>query len=78
MDCWKDDRPGNESNQIPLRFVHTHRDLYEAGFMDPYALNEETPKAVCALNSKGEKKEEKEEGRRKKEKGKRETTRERP
>ena len=33
--------------------------------MDPYALNEETPKAVCALNSKGEKKEEKEEGERK-------------
>ena len=37
--------------------------------MDPYALNEETPKAVCALNSKGEKKEEKEEGRRRKERG---------
>ena len=41
------------------------------GFMDPYALNEETPKAVCALNSKGEKKEEKEEGRRRKERGRR-------
>ena len=39
--------------------------------MDPYALNEETPKAVCALNSKGEKKEEKEEGRRRKERGRR-------
>ena len=39
--------------------------------MDPYALNEETPEAVCALNSKGEKKEEKEEGRRRKERGRR-------
>ena len=34
--------------------------------MDPYALNEETPKAVCALNSKGEKKK-----RRRKEEGER-------
>ena len=39
--------------------------------MNHYALNEETPKAVCALNSKGEKKEEKEEGRRRKERGRR-------
>jgi hypothetical protein len=37
--------------------------------MNHYALNEEMPKAVCALNSKGEKKEEKEEGRRRKERG---------
>jgi hypothetical protein len=35
--------------------------------MDPYALNEETPKAVCARK-------ERREGGRKKEKGKRETT----
>ena len=37
--------------------------------MNLYTLNEETPKAVCTLNSKGEKKEEKEEGRRRKERG---------
>ena len=39
--------------------------------MNHYTLNEETPKAVCTLNSKGGKKEEKEEGRRRKERGRR-------
>jgi len=41
--------------------------------MNHYALNEETPKAVCALNSKGERKKRrrKEEGRRRKERGRR-------
>ena len=50
-----------------------HRLLFSfgPGFMNHYAINEETPKAVCALNSKGEKKEEKEEGRRRKERGRR-------
>jgi hypothetical protein len=44
--------------------MHIHRRVRDLGLMNHYALNEETPKAVCALNSKGEKKEEKEEGRR--------------
>jgi hypothetical protein len=35
------------------------------GFTNHYTSNEQTPKAVCTLNSKGEKKEEKEEGERK-------------
>ena len=50
-----------------------HRDSFtrDTRFMNHYALKEETPKAVCALNSKGEKKEEKEEGRRRKERGRR-------
>ena len=68
---------GSICRTLVLSLMRKHPFTSGAGFMDPYALNEETPKAVCALNSKGEKKEEKAEGR-KKEKGKRETTRERP
>jgi hypothetical protein len=39
--------------------------------MNHCTLNEEMPKAVCTLNSKGENKEEKEEGSRRKERGRR-------
>jgi hypothetical protein len=53
-------------------FMNGEQTKTDAGFMDPYALNKETPKAVCAfINSRGETKEEKEEGRRRKERGRR-------